>query len=87
MMLRCAVWQLVGGVAFTELLQPGGKAGEERMSWAVVRWEGPRRHPGETLRRSGALGEGPALGIEVGFSVDQQRKGSRRRQMKKRVWV
>lgn len=44
---------------------PQREGGGERMSWALVELEGPGRHPGETLRGSGALEEGPALSWEV----------------------
>lgn len=36
------------------------EGGQERMSWALVHWEGPGRHPGEPLKRPGSLGEGLA---------------------------
>ena len=43
-------WRLVGGAAFTEPQHLGGR--QQRMSWALVEWEGP----GDTLGRpSGGL--------------------------------
>lgn len=47
------------------------EGGQERVSWALVEWEGPGRRPGETLGKSGSLGEGLALRVEVGVPVDR----------------
>lgn len=41
----------MGGVAFTE------DRGQERMGWALVQCDGPRRHPGEMASRCGILEE------------------------------
>ena len=55
------------------LLRPGTQeGGQERMSRALVEWEGLGKHPGETFSRSGALEESPALGVEVGFPADRR---------------